>query len=134
MISLIPAPYRVAAAGIAALLAFCGGIVGGALLASRHFEPALAAAHHRAGELEHAYLTLATATARQNTALEQLHAEGIARRENAILAAASARGAAQHHYDNSKAVLGLKPPPGADPCHAARDAFDAELRRERAQP
>ena len=121
-----------ASPGIALLVALLAGIAGGAWLAARHFEPQLAAANRKAGEFEHAYLTLAETTGRQNAAIEAERIAGEQRRKTAIAAAKQARSAAQTHYDKGAAILAQRPPPGADPCRAARDAFDAELIAERA--
>lgn len=117
---------------VAAALLLAGIALGG-WLAARHFEPQLAEANRQIGELEHAYLTLADATGRQNAAIETLRVEGAQRKEKAQQAARQARGAAQPHYDRAKAIMGLKPPPAADPCRAASADFDAELTNERRQ-
>lgn len=128
---MIPPQYRAAVAGIALLIAGLAGAAGGAWLAARHFEPQLAAANLKLGEFQNAYLTLAEATGRQNAAIEQLHADGERRKKAALAAAETSHHAAQSHYRKAEAILGLKPPPGVDPCRAARAAFDDELREER---
>lgn len=113
------------------LLIAAVGFAGGAWLAAWHFEPQLAEANHKAGEMEHAYLTLAEATSRQNTAINALAEEGKRRKENSAAAAIQAQGAAQTFFSRGQDILGLKLPAGADPCLAAREAFDNELREER---
>jgi hypothetical protein len=117
---------------VAALL--LAGIVLGGWLAARHFEPQLAEANRKLGEYEHAYLTLAEATGRQNAAIDALEQAAATRKGKARKAAIQARGAAQPHYGRAEAILGLKPPPSADPCRAASADFDAELREERGRP
>ncbi|MDD5175745.1 MAG: hypothetical protein PHQ05_04910 [Sterolibacterium sp.] len=131
MIDLIPAPYRMAAAGIAILVAVLASIAAGAWLAARHYEPQIAEANRKSGEMERAYLTLAAATDRQNAAINTLRAEAKRRKEKAESAAIQAQGEAQTFFARGQGILGLKLLPGADPCIAAREAFDDELREER---
>lgn len=116
---------------VVAVVVLLAGIVIGGGLATLHFEPQLAEANRKLGEYEHAYLTLAAGTARQNAAIDALESAGRERAEQARARAKQARGAAQAHYDRAEAILGLKPPPGADPCRTASADFDAELADER---
>ncbi|MDO8932865.1 MAG: hypothetical protein Q7U97_10760 [Rhodocyclaceae bacterium] len=131
MFDMIPTPYRMAAFGIALLLVFLFGVGSGGALAVRHYEPQLAEANRKAGEMENAYLTLAAVTTQQNNAINALHDAGEERKAAAIAAAKQANGEAQGYYGRGQTILGLRPPPGADPCRNARDAFDDELRAER---
>lgn len=107
------------------------GLFVGITLAARHYEPKLAAANKKLGEFEHAYATLAEATGRQNAAIDALERQARQRKEQARLAAQQARGAAQANYNDAQGILGLKTPPGADPCRAAAAEFDTELGIER---
>lgn len=131
LLGLIPAPYRLMAGAVAVLVALAGAAAAGARLSAGHYEPLLAEANRRAGEIEHAYRTLAAGIAEQNATVQALHDAGERRKKNAIAAAETARHDAQAHYRRAEAILGLKPPPGVDPCRSAREAFDAELREER---
>lgn len=116
---------------VLAFVIAAAGFALGVTIAARHFEPQLAAANRRAGELEHAYLTVAESAGRQNAAIEAERSAGQQRQEKARAAAAQAHSAAQTHYARAEAILAERPAPGADPCRSARDAFDAELRAER---
>lgn len=128
-----PVPFPWHKLVLAVGIALCGMVLGG-LLAARHFEPQLAEANRKLGEFEHAYLTLAAASGRQNAAIEALRIAGEARKEKARQSARQARGEAQGLYRDAEAILGLKLPAGADPCRAASADFDDELRRERGRP
>lgn len=107
------------------------GFFVGITLTARHYEPRLAAANKKIGEFENAYATLAETTGRQNAAIDALELQASQRKEQARQAAVQARGAAQAHYRRSDGILGLKTPPGADPCRAAAAEFDTELAIER---
>lgn len=119
------------------LLALLIAVVGAALgagVAAWHFEPQLAAANRSLGEFKNAYASLAAASAHQNDAIEAERRAGEARAAQARTAAAAAEQQAEPHYRAAGVILGLKPSAGADPCTAARAAFDAELREERGKP
>lgn len=116
------------------LLALAIALVGiglGALLAEQYYAPQLADANKRIGELAAANSSLVTAAGRQNAVIDAEHAAGETRRAAAVTAAQQAHAAAQTHYDKGGIILGIRTPPGADACAAAREAFDAELREER---
>jgi hypothetical protein len=121
-------PWARLVVAVAVLLA---GIALGGGLAVLHFEPQLAEANRQLGEYQHAYLTLADASARQNAAIDELQRAGEARQQTARAAATRAAAAAAPHYAAAQNILGLKPPPGADPCRTASADFDAELAAER---
>ncbi|MEW6166064.1 MAG: hypothetical protein AB1642_13480 [Pseudomonadota bacterium] len=126
-----PVPWARLVAVAVVLLA---GIALGGWLAARHFEPRLAEANRKLGEYQHAYLTLAEATGRQNAAIEAMKTAEHERQARAVRAAATARREARGHYNAAQAILGLKPSAGTDACAAARADFDAELRAERGLP
>lgn len=117
-----------------ALMFVAIGFALGGWLTARHFEPQLAEANQALGEFRNAYGVLAEAAGRQNAAIEAERLAGEGRKKKAGEAARAASDAAQPHYTRAENILGLKPPPGMDPCAAARDAFDAELREERGKP
>lgn len=134
LVRLIPVQHRLAAAGIAIVVAGLIGMAAGAWIAAGHYQPIIDEAHKKIGELEHAYLTLATATRRQNDAIDALSAEARRRKKQAEQEAQRAHALAMNDYRLGAAVLSLSRPPGIDPCLAARQAFDDELRIERGKP
>lgn len=119
---------------LAILAVLAAGVLLGGAIVQRHYEPQLTAANQKIGALEHAYLTLAEATGRQNAAIDALEQQGRARADKAAQAVQQAHGEAQDYYRRGEAILGLKRPPSADPCRSASAEFDAELQRERNKP
>ncbi|MGK8437261.1 hypothetical protein ACRS3X_07905 [Ectopseudomonas hydrolytica] len=69
----------------------------------------------------------------QNDALADLRAAELERAARARDVQQQAEGRAQHADQQAQQVLQERTPAGADACTAAREAFDDELRRERAQ-
>lgn len=128
---LIPAPYRSMALAILAVIIFAAGGVTALVFAEKHYQPMIDAANHKAGQLENAYKAIAAASGRQNAAIVDLEAQGKARAEKAATALREAQEAAKQAGTKALWILGTRPPPGADECRAARDAFDDELKQER---
>ena len=69
----------------------------------------------------------------QNTALADLRAADLERATRARDVQQQAEGRAQHADQRAQQVLQERTPLGVDACTAASQAFDDELRRERAQ-
>lgn len=69
----------------------------------------------------------------QNDALADLRAAELERASRARDVQQQAEGEAQHADARALAVMQERTPPGVDACTAASQAFDDELRRERAQ-
>lgn len=130
---LIPQPYRIAAWAILAAVIFSAGGVAALVFAEKHYQPMIDAANNRAGQLQNAYSTLAMASGRQNAAIDALEEQGRTREQSAAAALTAARAESKQAGSRALWILGTQPPPGADECRAARDAFDDELRQERAK-
>ena len=136
--ALIPAPYRWML-WLAAIAVIAGaGAWGGHKAAQAYYQPKIEklearakAAEDRAKEFETAYNALAGATQRQNEAINRLSAESAERQRLAAIAIAKAKAESAEFKSKATAIMGLKLPPGADECTAAREAFDIELREER---
>ncbi len=88
-------------------------------------------ATNRAQQFETAYTALAAAARRQNTAINDLQAQGEVREVAAKKAVEAAQGAAQKLYAQAAKTSASRPPAASDECTAARQAFDDELKHER---
>lgn len=128
---LIPPPYRMAALAVLGAVIFSAGGVTALVFAEKHYQPMIDAANTRAGQMQNAYTAIATAAGRQNAAIAELEEQGRVREQKAAAALTAARAEAKQASGRALWILGTRPPPGADECRAARDAFDDELRHER---
>lgn len=118
---------RIIAAVVVASLVTWGHLT----LSSRRYQPTidnlnrlLATENERNGNLQNS-------VSRQNTAIEALEAEGRMDKDRIAVLEAKARLDSGLQYDRANAVLQERTV-GTDVCQAASDAFDAELRLERA--
>jgi hypothetical protein len=136
--ALIPALYRwlfwLAAVAIIAGV----GAWGGHKATQAYYQPKIEkleirakAAEDLAKEFETAYNALASATQRQNEAINKLRSDAAERQRLADIAVAKAKAEAVAFNGKATAIMGLKLPLGADECTAAREAFDVDLREER---
>lgn len=118
---------------LAAISAGCG------VWASRaYYQPRLSLsdlkadqATNRAQQFETAYTALAAAAKRQNAAINDLQAQGVAREAAAKKAIETAQSTAQRLYAQAAKTSASRAPAGSDECAAARKAFDEELKQER---
>lgn len=136
--ALIPAPYRWLLWLTAVAIIAGAGAWGGHKATQAYYQPKIEkletrakAAEDRAKEFETAYNALAGATQRQNEAINKLRADAAERKRLADIAVAKAKEESAALKVKATAIMGLKLPPGADECVAAREAFDIELRDER---
>lgn len=113
--------------GVLALLACCGWlwVQAGRAEAEAEIERAHAA------EWKASYDSLRSATDAQADAVRRLVAESAQRSERAMSALQEAARVASKFQADARDILASKPPPGVDPCVAARQAFAEELGRER---
>ncbi len=136
--TLIPAPYRWML-WLAAVAVITGaGAWGGHKATQAYYQPKVEklemrakAAEDQAKEFETAYNALAGATQRQNEAINKLRSDAAERQRLADIAVAKAKAESAALKSKAMTIMGLKLPPGADECVAAREAFDIELRDER---
>lgn len=129
--ALIPAPYRWLL-WLAAVAVIAGaGAWGGHKATQAHYQPKIEKLEIRAKAAEAAYNALASATQRQNEAINKLRSDAAERQRLADIAVAKAKAEAAAFKGKATAIMGLKLPHGADECTAAREAFDIELREER---
>lgn len=118
-----------AGVGIAvlALLACCGWLWVQAGRAEAEAERERA----HAAEWKASYDSLRSATDAQADAVRRLVAESAQRSERAMSALQEAALVASEFQADARDILASRPPPGVDPCIAARQAFAEELGRER---
>jgi hypothetical protein len=140
--------YKLLAIGIAIAVIFAAGGAGGYKLAAWHYDGQVAAAKAdtiaakkdtdaarvNAAQWQASYTALQAAGKRQNDAVAAFAAASDARAKAAEVAEAAAKKRADAADARAKQILQSQPPPGLDLCTAARQAFDAELKEERAQP
>jgi hypothetical protein len=135
---LIPAPYRWLLWLAAVIIIAGAGAWGGHQATQAYYQPKIEkletrakAAEDRAAEFETAYNALASATQRQNDAINKLRADSAERQRLADIAIAKAKAESATFKSRAAATMSLKLPPGADECTAAMEEFDIELKEER---
>lgn len=121
-------PFEAATvAGVLILLGLCGVLWVQAGRAEARAETE--AAH--AAQWRAAHDTLRAATDEQAAAVRRLVVESAERTDRANKAIQAAAEISGKLADQAATILASKPPPGVDPCVAARAAFAAELAGER---
>lgn len=121
-------PFEAATvAGVLILLGLCGVLWVQAGRAEARAETE--AAH--AAQWRAAHDTLRAATDEQAAAVRRLVVESAERTDRANRAIQAAAEISGKLADQAATILASKPPPGVDPCVAARAAFAAELAGER---
>lgn len=85
----------------------------------------------RAAEWKASHDSLRAATDAQADAVRRLVTESAQRSERAMAALQEAARAASRFQQDARDILASRPPAGVDPCVAAREAFAAELAKER---
>lgn len=121
-------PFEAATvAGVLILLGLCGVLWVQAGRAEARAETASA----HAAQWKAAHDTLRAATDEQAAAVRRLVVESAERTDRANRAIQAAAEISGKLADQAATILASKPPPGVDPCVAARAAFAAELAGER---
>ncbi|HUB91419.1 MAG TPA: hypothetical protein VMA74_16980 [Dyella sp.] len=121
---------------IGAALALVLGLVGvGAWLGHRatsdYYEPRLDAAQAQSAQFQSANTELRAAVKQQNDAVDGMIQRAQQREQEAAIEQRTAAEAATSYQLKAAAILASRPL-GADECRAASQAFDDELRQERA--
>lgn len=113
---------------VLALVALVGA---GAWLAGRHYQPTIDRLNEALTQCKASNKQQAAAIASQNAGIEALQRKQEQMESKAKAAQEKARREARGYYERANAVMAERTT--GDMCAAASAAFDAELRRERAQ-
>lgn len=113
------------------LLALAAVVGAGAWLAARHYQPTIDRLNEDLTKCKASNKQQASTIASQNAGIEALRRADAEREEKAKADQEKARREAQGDYERANAVMAERTT--GEVCAAASAAFDAELRRERAQ-
>lgn len=116
---------------VAILLALAAVVGAGALLAARHYQPTIDRLNEAMTQCKDSNKQQAAVIASQNAGIEAQRRADIEREAKAKAAQEKARSEAQGDYERANEVMAERTT--GEVCAAASAAFDAELRRERAQ-
>lgn len=114
-------------------LTFIGGAVTGHRMAERTWQPRYEAAVAKAEANAKTVVDLKAAQAAQDDALAKIKADAEAKAKASKEALEKATLASKTIQSEAIRIISEKPKPGIDECKAASDAFDDELRKERAK-
>ena len=113
------------------LLALAAVVGAGAWLAGRHYQPTIDRLNQALTQCRDTSRQQASTIASQNAGIEAQRRADIEREAKAKEAQEKARSEAQGDYERANEVMAERTT--GETCAAASSAFDAELRRERAQ-
>ncbi|HEJ7024504.1 hypothetical protein GW643_13685 [Serratia marcescens] len=113
------------------LLALAAVVGAGAWLAGRHYQPTIDRLNEALRQCRDTGKQQASTIASQNAGIEALRRADVEREAKAKAEQEKARREAQGDYESANAVMAERTT--GEACAAASAAFDAELRRERAQ-
>ncbi len=124
-------PGKMIAYGVVILLALAAIVGAGAWMAGRHYQPTIDRLNEALTQCKDTGKQQAATIISQNAGIEALRRADAEREVKAKAAQEKARREAQGDYSRANEVLSERTT--GEVCAAASTAFDAELRRERAQ-